>query len=116
VFEDEAVAGIQFTEHPEDGTDDWEPPEYVDMDTVSLVNTSVLATNNCELLSELTVPKYSTEVPGVVIVGGSGPVDFAGRSPRTGLTVTWRTGSQITGSLHYDTASVLSSAESIYCR
>ncbi|MFC5970937.1 alpha/beta fold hydrolase [Halomarina salina] len=96
VLDDEVrVAGFQVV--PVEQPEEWSPPEYVDTGTFETTSVSLAGPDSCTLPGELAVPVDaggetaessagdSTDgpsddagVPGVVILGGSGPTDLDG--------------------------------------
>lgn len=51
---------------------EWVPPEYVDQDAFTETEITVDAPGDCELGATLSMPESEGDVPGVVIVQGSG--------------------------------------------
>jgi len=81
VFDDRArVAGFQFV--PVDAPAEWSPPDYVNTDAFETTTVSLDGPGDCSLPGELAVPVDTTAegagVPGVVVLGGSGPTDLDG--------------------------------------
>lgn len=56
----------------------WEQPSYVDTPAFTETTVTIDATPSCELGGTLSLPAGEEQVPGVVIVHGSGPVDRNG--------------------------------------
>lgn len=54
------------------------PPEYIDTSAFEVRSLRIAASDNCTLPAEFTVPVDDRPVPGVVIIGGSGPTDMDG--------------------------------------
>ncbi|WP_254537262.1 alpha/beta hydrolase [Halomarina litorea] len=76
VFDGEGrVAGLQFLQ-TDQGT--YAPPEYADRSAFTEVSRTIEATEACSLPATLSLPTGEGEVPAVVVVHGSGPVDRDG--------------------------------------
>jgi pimeloyl-ACP methyl ester carboxylesterase len=75
VLTEEGVRGYQVTAQEEYS---WEPPSYVDTSAFAETTVTLDATDTCELGGTLSLPAGEGQVPGVVIVHGSGPVDRDG--------------------------------------
>lgn len=74
VFDDRGLVG--FFVPPGGGSSDaWEAPGYADESAFSERELTLEATDACGLGATLTMPSGTDQVPGVVIVHGSGPVD-----------------------------------------
>ncbi|PSP38636.1 hypothetical protein BRC71_05295 [Halobacteriales archaeon QH_7_65_31] len=56
----------------------WERPSYVDTSAFTETTVTIDATASCELGGTLALPSGETQVPGAVIVHGSGPIDRDG--------------------------------------
>jgi len=77
-FDDEgAVIGFRVAGSP-DADESWSPPEYADCDAFTKTEVSLSATDSCSLPGTLTMPAGEEQVPGVVLVHGSGPSDRDG--------------------------------------
>ncbi|WP_121822619.1 alpha/beta hydrolase [Halostella salina] len=78
VFDDEgAVIGFRVAGSPDTGGS-WSPPAYADRDAFAETEVSLSATDSCSLPGTLTMPAGEGQVPGVVLVHGSGPSDRDG--------------------------------------
>jgi pimeloyl-ACP methyl ester carboxylesterase len=67
--------GVQGYQIIAQETYDWEAPEYADTSAFTETTVTLDATESCELGGTLSLPAGEEQVPGVVIVHGSGPVD-----------------------------------------
>ncbi len=56
----------------------WEQPSYVDTSAFTETTVTIDATTSCELGGTLSLPPDEAQVPGLVIVHGSGPIDRDG--------------------------------------
>lgn len=71
----DGIRGYQITAQE---TPDWEEPEYADTSAFTETTVTLDATESCDLGGTLSLPVGEEQVPGVVIVHGSGPADRDG--------------------------------------
>ena len=69
-FEDEGLTVFRLSQQGQ-----WNPPAYADQSSFSEETLSLSAPGECSLGATLTLPNGKGEVPGVVLVHGSGPSD-----------------------------------------
>jgi pimeloyl-ACP methyl ester carboxylesterase len=82
----------------------WDAPPYVDQSSFLEASLSLDATENCSLGGALSLPGEGEQIPGVVIVHGSGPVDRDGtQGPnRTYRELAWGLATRGIATLRYD--------------
>lgn len=68
------IASLTFRQPASDA--DWSAPAYAERSAFEAVERTVPATDDCALPAELTLPTGEGQVPGVVLVHGSGPSDM----------------------------------------
>lgn len=94
------IAGIGFPQRQQE----WSAPSYADQSTFTEASVTLQATDSCSLGGTITLPDGDAQVPGVVLVHGSGANDrdetFGPNKPLKDLA--WGLASQGIAVLRYD--------------